>query len=87
MFVLGSFHDFCASLETSQNAAAVLFTHVHSYRYSHRIFILLSLGTPLIVPLLCAISLLSSQGAKTHTCDMTNSAAIATFHNICIRTR
>ena len=69
-------------LETLQNAAAVLShtVHVHSYRYSHRISILLGLGTPLLVPLLCAISLLSSQGAKTRTHDMANSAAIPTFH-------
>ena len=69
-------------LETSQNAAAALFhtVHVHSYRYSHEISILLGLGTPLIVPLLCAFSPLSSQGAKTRTPDMANSAAIGTFH-------
>ena len=29
--------------------------HVHSYRYSHGISILLGLGTPSIVPFLCAI--------------------------------
>ena len=32
--------------------------HVHSYRYSHGISVILDLGTPLIIPLLCAISLL-----------------------------
>ena len=70
-------------LETSQNAATVHFhtVHVHSYLYSHRISILFGLGTPLIVLFLCAISPLSSQGAKTRTArDMANSAAIATFH-------
>ena len=41
-----------------ENAATVLShtVHVHSYRYSHGISILLGLGTPSIVPLLCAIS-------------------------------
>ena len=61
--------------------------HVHSYQYSHGISILLGLGTPLIVPLLCAISPLSSQEAKTRTCDMDNSAASAKFHNNCVQTR
>ena len=55
--------------------------HVHSYRYSHGTSIFLGLGTPLIVLLLCAVSPLSSQGAKTRTaCDMANSTDIATFH-------
>ena len=60
--------------------------HAHSYRYSHGISILLGLGTPLIVPLLCAISPLSSQGAKTHTRNMANSAASGKFHNNCVQT-
>ena len=51
--------------------------HVHSYWYTHGISILLGLGTPLIILLLCAISPLSSQGTKTRTCNMANSAAIA----------
>ena len=60
---------------------------VHSYWYSNGISILLGLGMPLILPLLCAISPLSSQGVKTHICDMANSAAISKFHNNCVRTR
>ena len=61
--------------------------HVHSYRYSHGISILLGLGTPLIVPLLCAISPLSSQGAKTRTHSMAISDAIAKFCNNYVRSR
>ena len=81
VFVLGS-PMASVLLKTSQNAAVVLFhtVHVRSYRYLHGISILLGLGTPLIVLLLCAISLLSSQGAKTRTRGMANSAAIAMFH-------
>ena len=46
-----------------------------------RISILLGLGTLSIVPLLCAISPLSRQGAKTRTCGMANSDAVAKFRN------
>ena len=52
-----------------------------------RISILLGLGTPSIVPLLCAISPLSRQGAKTRTRSMANSDAIAKFLNNYVRTR
>ena len=60
-------------LETSQNPAAVLFTLYMYIATGIRtwslffISILLGLGTPLIVPLLCTISPLSSQGTKTRT--------------------
>ena len=66
-----------------------LCTHgvIQNEYYLARISILLGLGTLSIVPLLCAISPLSRQGAKTRTRGMANSDAIAKFRNNYARTR